>query len=233
MAVATRISERYLRAIESDVLDDLPAPVFVKGFIRAYCEFLGAPAEEAVALYDQGRGAPATGVSRTVRARPPKGWIGHPLAIGSALLLILGVGLVVLKLGSQPTPMGVGEPRAGVRVPESARETAPAATPSGSTPAAPAAPVITPTAVPEPQRLVVKAVEPTWIRVQIDDARVVEELLAAGAEREWTSDRRFVLTVGNAGGIEIVLNGRPLPSLGARGAVIHRLSLPAIPGQGS
>ena len=75
--------------------------------------------------------------------------------------------------------------------------------------------------------------EPTWIRVQIDDARVVEELLEAGAQREWTSDRRFVLTIGNAGGIEIVLNGRPLPSLGARGAVIHRLSLPELPGQGS
>jgi cytoskeleton protein RodZ len=69
--------------------------------------------------------------------------------------------------------------------------------------------------------------------VQIDDARVVEELLAPGAQREWTSDRRFVLTIGNAGGIEIVLNGRPLPALGARGAVIHRLSLPALPGQGS
>jgi cytoskeleton protein RodZ len=236
MAVATRISERYLRAIESDVQDDLPAPVFVKGFIRAYCAFLGAPADEAVALYDQGRGAPATGVSRTVRVRPPKGWVGHPLAIGSALLLILGVGLVVLKVVSQPTPARVGEPTAAAGAPESGPEMAPPAAPAGSTapaPPPPAAPVITRPGAPETQRLFVKAVEPTWIRVQIDDARVVEELLAPGAQREWTSDRQFVLTVGNAGGIEIVLNGRPLPSLGASGAVIHRLSLPALPGQGS
>jgi cytoskeleton protein RodZ len=232
MAVATRISERYLRAIESDVLDDLPAPVFVKGFIRAYCAFLGASADEAIALYDQGRGAPATGASRTVRVRPPKGWVGHPLAIGSALLLILGVGLAVLKLGSEPTPARVGEP-AAVGAPQPALEMTPPAAPAGSTPLARAAPVIIQPGAPETQRLVVKAVEPTWIRVQIDDARVVEELLAAGAQREWTSDTRFVLTVGNAGGIEIVLNGRPLPSLGARGAVIHRLSLPALSGQGS
>jgi cytoskeleton protein RodZ len=100
-------------------------------------------------------------------------------------------------------------------------------------PPAAAAPAIAQAGVPEMHRLVVKAVEPTWIRVQIDDARVVEELLAAGAQREWTSDRRFVLTIGNAGGIQIVLNGRALPSLGARGAVIHRLSLPELPGQGS
>jgi len=44
MAGATRISEGHLRALESDALRELPAPVFVKGFIRAYCAFLGAPA---------------------------------------------------------------------------------------------------------------------------------------------------------------------------------------------
>ena len=233
MAVATRISERYLRALESDVPDDLPAPVFVKGFIRAYCAFLGAPADEALALYDQERGIPAIVESRAVRVRPQKGWVGHPLAISSALLLIFGGGLVALKLVSQPTPARLGEPRAAARAPESAPEIAPAAAPAVSIPPSAAAPAITQARVPETQRLLVKAVEPTWIRVQIDDARVVEELLEAGAQREWTSDRRFVLTIGNAGGIEIVLNGRALPSLGARGAVIHRLSLPELPGQGS
>jgi cytoskeleton protein RodZ len=224
MAVATRISERYLRALESDAPADLPAPVFVKGFIRAYCEFLGVPADEAIARYNQERGAPVLGESRTVRAGPRKGWVGHPLAISSALLLIFGGGLVALKLG---------EPRVAVRAPESAPEMTPPAAPAVSIPPSAAPPAKTQGVVPEMQRLVVRAVEPTWIRVQIDDGRVVEELLEAGAQREWTSDRRFVLTIGNAGGLEIMLNGRPLPSLGARGAVIHRLSLPELPGQGS
>ena len=255
MAVATRISERYLRALESDVQDDLPAPVFVKGFIRAYCAFLDAPAGEALALYNQERGLPPMGESNAVHVRPRKRWVGHPVAVSGALLLIFGGGLVALKLISQPTPMRMEEPTAAVRAPESAPQFVPpaapvaskspgavapavsmppvAVTPAVSMPPAAAAPAIAQAGVPEMHRLVVKAVEPTWIRVQIDDARVVEELLAAGAQREWTSDRRFVLTIGNAGGIQIVLNGRALPSLGARGAVIHRLSLPELPGQGS
>lgn len=232
MAVATRISERYLRALESGVRDDLPAPVFVKGFIRAYCAFVGACADEALALYDHERGIPPGGESHAVHVRPRKGWAGHPLAVSGALLLIFGGGLVALKLVSQPTPTPMGEPNPAVRAPEPAPELAPLVAPNLSMPRA-TAPPITQARVPEMQRLVVKAVEPTWIRVQIDDARVVEELLTAGAQREWTSDRRFVLTTGNAGGIEVVLNGRPLPSLGARGAVIHRLSLPELPGQGS
>jgi cytoskeleton protein RodZ len=233
MAVATRISERYLRALESDVPDDLPAPVFVKGFIRAYCAFVGAPADEALALYNQARGLPATGEAHAVHVRPGRGWVGHPLAISGALLLIFGGGLVALKLVSQPTPAPWAEPKAAARAPESAPEALPPAAPAVSMPTSAVAPAISQARVPETQRLVVKAMEPTWIRVQIDDARVVEELLTAGAQREWTSDRRFVLSIGNAGGIEIVLNGRSLPSLGARGAVIHRLSLPELPGQGS
>jgi cytoskeleton protein RodZ len=233
MAAATRISERYLRALESDVPDDLPAPVFVKGFIRAYCAFVGAPADEALALYNQARGLPATGESHAVHVRPGRGWVGHPLAISGALLLIFGGGLVALKLVSQPTPAPWAEPKAAARAPESAPEALPPAAPAVSMPPSAVAPAISQARVPETQRLVVKAMEPTWIRVQIDDARVVEELLTAGAQREWTSDRRFVLSIGNAGGIEIVLNGRSLPSLGARGAVIHRLSLPELPGQGS
>jgi hypothetical protein len=70
-------------------------------------------------------------------------------------------------------------------------------------------------------------VEPTWIRVQIDEARPTEELLSPGTTRQWTADRRFLLTVGNAGGVELELNGKVLPSLGARGAVVRQLSLPA------
>jgi hypothetical protein len=75
----------------------------------------------------------------------------------------------------------------------------------------------------------IKAVEPSWIRVQTDDGRVVEELLPAGASREWATERRFVVTLGNAGGVEVTLNGKTLPALGAKGAVIQRLELPPAP----
>jgi hypothetical protein len=40
------------------------------------------------------------------------------------------------------------------------------------------------------------------------------------------SNGPFVLTIGNAGGVSLELNGRPVPRLGASGAVISRLVLP-------
>jgi cytoskeleton protein RodZ len=77
-----------------------------------------------------------------------------------------------------------------------------------------------------PYRLVARTYEPTWIRVRTEDGRSSEETVPAGEVREWVSDRPFVLTVGNAGGVSLELNGRTLPPLGARGAVIPRLVLP-------
>lgn len=37
----TRISVRYLEALERDALDELPSPVHARGFLRTYAEFLG------------------------------------------------------------------------------------------------------------------------------------------------------------------------------------------------
>src|SRR5262245_5459495 len=53
IARSTRVLHHYLEALESDDLASLPAPVFAKGFIRAYCQALGVPADEAITLYEQ------------------------------------------------------------------------------------------------------------------------------------------------------------------------------------
>jgi cytoskeleton protein RodZ len=79
----------------------------------------------------------------------------------------------------------------------------------------------------------VKAIEETWIRIQPDDGHAVEELLPPGSTREWTAQKHFLLTIGNAGGIQIELNGQPMPPLGARGAVIRQLQLPQTAAAGS
>jgi hypothetical protein len=80
--------------------------------------------------------------------------------------------------------------------------------------------------VTSPYRLIARTHETTWIRVRTEDGRTSEETVPAGEVREWVSDRPFVLTVGNAGGVSLELNGRVLPPLGARGAVIQRLVIP-------
>src|SRR6185436_14833728 len=53
VAAGSRIVPRLVEALEADRQEFLPAPVYVRGFIRAYCEQIGADTEEALRLYDE------------------------------------------------------------------------------------------------------------------------------------------------------------------------------------
>lgn len=48
---ATRISRRYLEALEAEDFAALPAPVFARGFLRSYAQFLGIDPTELVSRF--------------------------------------------------------------------------------------------------------------------------------------------------------------------------------------
>ena len=233
MARATRVGKRHLEALEAEELIELPAPVFVKGFIRAYCGFLQVPPDEALSRYRAllGEAHPAQRTA-TARASAPV-WRRGPLVVSFVLLVLLAGTLLAVNVGLRGSPEKVAsrpEPSAVRTEPVANLQPAPQIAASGipSTQPPAAAPSATsPAPLPRgSQRLVVRALEPTWIKVQMDGGGSVQELLPAGATREWSAEKRFVLTVGNAGGLQLELNGRTLPPLGERGAVIRELVLP-------
>jgi cytoskeleton protein RodZ len=260
MARSTRVGIRHLEALEEERLADLPSPVFVRGFIRAYCGFLREDPQTALDRYQTLAGVQAAAAAASAPPRPRTTWALSSVAVGLALLVILGGSLLVLNLAmrrtggtsvaatkieadepaapvSSPSPSITPAPPPGPAVTQPAKPAPPAAAVPepvrlGSTPAPSPAPSALAKAEPSlggPQRLLIRAVEASWIRVQTDDGRVVEELLPAGASREWATQRRFVVTIGNAGGVEVTLNGKALPALGAKGTVIQRLELPPPP----
>ena len=47
----TKISPSYLRFIEEDRFEELPAPVYVRGFVRAYADCVGLDAARVAASY--------------------------------------------------------------------------------------------------------------------------------------------------------------------------------------
>ena len=51
IAKASKISVRYLEALESNRFESLPAEIFTKGFLRQYAGFVGLDAEEVVNYY--------------------------------------------------------------------------------------------------------------------------------------------------------------------------------------
>ena len=280
----TRIARPHLEALENDAFASLPAPVFTRGFIRAYCQTVGVAPDDALARYD-GRevreGAVAT-PARTTAVPAASPAEGEPrtrsaILVSFVLLVVLGVALFAVALVTQPAreqrteripapssatrgapappvaaitpapdpalrpippptvktpparppepvrPVVPGPPAAAAPIPPMA-SVAPVA-PSGPRPWMPQVHSAT-TGVSTPYRLVARVSEPTWIRVRTEDGRTSEETVPAGAVREWVSNRPFVITIGNAGGVSFELNGRSLPSFGSSGTVISGLVLP-------
>ncbi len=82
-----------------------------------------------------------------------------------------------------------------------------------------------PTASTAAPRVVVRAIANSWISAHDQTgARVFSRLMHAG--QTWTPPRPgLLLTTGNAGGIELVVNGVAGPPLGRSGAVLHEVPL--------
>src|SRR4029077_3582041 len=49
---ATKVRGRYLRALEDEEFDALPAPTYVKGFLRTYADYLGLDGQLYVDEYN-------------------------------------------------------------------------------------------------------------------------------------------------------------------------------------
>jgi len=75
----------------------------------------------------------------------------------------------------------------------------------------------------------VSAAQETWFSLGIDDEPKRNIILQPGETRSWTAARAFTLTIGNAGGITVAIDGRELPPLGPAGKVVRNLRLPAEP----
>lgn len=127
VAEATKINMRFLHALEENDFQHLPGGVFNKGFVRAYCEFIGVDSESMVNAYlleertqTGGFVAADPAVLRRAPAEPepvahPRRRFG-PVAWTSALLLLaLAVTLLVLWYAGALGSRAPGDPSSSAR----------------------------------------------------------------------------------------------------------------------
>lgn len=73
--------------------------------------------------------------------------------------------------------------------------------------------------------LVLEASELSWVVVQVDNGSPQEALLRPGEKAQWKGQDQFILTLGNAGGVKAVLNGKPQKPFGPSGKVARDIVL--------
>jgi cytoskeleton protein RodZ len=124
---------------------------------------------------------------------------------------------------TSPTETLVATPSPTSRV-ESPTPTGTPEQPSVQPTAALTTEVLTPTATLEPGTGVTVSIlvsEECWTEVTLDSLSEFRGLLTAGEGRAWQARREIILRLGNAGGVEVTVNGEALGTLGERQQVVE------------
>ena len=210
-AAATRIRVRHLAALEEDRLAELPAPVYVRGYLRTYATYLEVDADALVDAYE----ATYDGSGGSLAIRPMSSFTAAPNvvltapvagAIGLVLLVVAFSAYIYRELDSIRTP--TPQPRAAATAPPS-----PSPSPS-PTAAAVALPAATPT--PAVATVVITSTDTIWIDVQVDGKPQFADagkIMEAGTSLSFSG---FKVKVSSGKGVAtlINLNGRDLGPMG-------------------
>ena len=207
-ASATRVRGHVLAALEEDREADLPAPVYVRGYLRTYAGYLEIEAGPLLEAYDAGR----VKASGSLAIRPLSSLTTSPGlvltapaagAVGLVLLLLAFTGYVYKELDSVRTPPPA--PRAAATALPS-----PVASPSPS-------PAATPALAPALATVQVTVTDTVWIDVAVDGKPQFADagrILQPGASLTFTGGRVRV-TTGKGVATLVAVNGRDLGPIGS------------------
>ena len=211
IADATKISVRFLQALEDDRVDVLPGGLFPKAFVRQYARQLGLDAERYVAefLYVAEERPPSAAPARVRFASPSarahllwRGGRGGPGPVLEARRLARARGA--------PRAGGCRDSDRGLQLPRAHRPISP--------------PLATAVSTPDGLVLTLTAQQDCWVEARADGQTVLNRVLAGGETTTLEAHGQIVLSVGNAGGLAFRVNDRPGVPLGKtrRGQAQHR-----------
>jgi len=214
----TKIRAKYLRALEDEQFDVLPAQTYVKGFLRSYAEYLGLDGQLYVDEYNSrfvvGEEEQPSRPRRS--APPPRGVQVQSRVVLLTLLGIAAVTALVIVAWTRGEPQKV--PPVGLGSTQ---------TPTPQTPAKPAGATNT-------VRLIVRAKRgPCWLSVHRGSATgsiLFQGTLDQGQDQIFRG-RRLWITLDRPENLLMILNGRTrlLPVGGVKTLIVTPRSIrPAV-----
>ena len=226
---STRIKRAFLEALEAEDFDRLPNEVAARGFLRNYASAINLDVDYVLELFDQEIEQPAPGHAargggevklKSIPMIPPSrfspdlliGFLSLTALVGIILYFVYQQYLLPLETAS---PDDVASPSSEAAIALPTRTPLPTDTPT---------PTITPTPLYYTGVTVELAItEESWVQVLVDEAKAFEGVLQVGEQRHWTGDRQVAVRAGNAGGVEVIVNGESMGLMGEPGQVVDQV----------
>jgi len=214
----TKISMVNLRAMEEGDFGRLPPPVYTRAYFRAYASLLEEDEKKLLAPYEaylMGREKQEKELLLSIPQKKPLISQRAIILISLSVLLIIVLFFVVNRSYFKEPELVVPQ----LTKPEVTKSVLPAPAPAVKVEEKKGL-----EAEKKGNRLVIIAHEKTWLRIREDEGPPYEVLMKKGEKLERVAGR-FVLDVGNAGGITVEFQGKVMSALGKPGEVVH-LRLP-------
>ncbi|GIV50011.1 MAG: hypothetical protein KatS3mg038_0532 [Candidatus Kapaibacterium sp.] len=207
----TGIRPAIIEAIEAGSLDVMP-PVYMRSFLRRYARALGL--DERSLPFSSVEPHPLTSRRTTTppaasSQRKPNTALAVVIALG-----VLGAAGYLLYRSTESS----NQPRPNLEQAEAPAETIRTAPSRGLLEYFGAT-------TSDSMRLEAVATDTVWISVTMDGRRSEQVTLRPGERRQWYALQAIILSIGNAGGVELYRNGEPLPALGHRGEAVRYVKI--------
>jgi cytoskeleton protein RodZ len=194
VAGVTGIRQRYLENLEEGgaSFDPFPGRVYGRFFLREYAEHLGLDPRPLVDAFDGEAGDDGAVEPLDSAVRTPRSWRATPL-VALVCVVALLVASAILRGNDRNPPMtGTSVAAAFSRLDLQPHR----------------APVV-PSERVEGIGAIVTVAGRCWIEAVVDGETVHQATAQEGTVLEFEANRRLELTLGNPGGVDLDVNGRP------------------------
>ena len=210
---ATRISTRFVQALENEDWAKLPGGIFGHGFVRTIARYLGLNEEALLGDYDLARAEHSAAAPQKLEERipsPPK-WL-PVLAVFLLLLLVTGLFYAGRygwhRYAAYRATKKSAAASLAMQPPSQSGSNSPGSADQSSSVASPAALL----------DLSVSTSAATRVRILADNKLLLDAELPAGETRHFSANQQFEVTAGDSSAVLLELNGKAMPPLGAPGA---------------
>jgi hypothetical protein len=210
IANSLKIRYDYLKAIEDEDLEKIPAEVYIKGYIQEYAKSLHMDPKVLIDAYVQQKLPPQPEKNKIPEQEDVQGTGFKLRYVLIASLLI--VSAIIVALAQLPTH----QKKSTLSVPAVATKVEPKVESRKESIPNPVKPELV---------LEVIADDTTWLLVTIDKTDSKEILMQPGESISWHAKQGFSLKIGNAGGVRLVFSGKDIGKLGEKGQVV-KINLP-------
>lgn len=221
------IKKRYLEAMENEEWSKLPGKVYAKGFLRSYARYLKLNEQAVIDLYDVSSMAEAAKEKLTNAPAPapePRRKIELNSKPKKNMIIVFCIVSVLLLYGAQWVYNEYLNPPAAGQNDQGGQETPQLPNEEPVQPPAQEEPAAQTPAVPKNtiDLVVLAQEEACWLRLRDGDNTLYEGTLKPGEKVEFTDIARLNVRAGNAGAIQVTINGTVLEPIGDFNQVVTK-----------